>query len=279
MNAPGVYDSGDPVPLAVPPAVADFLAASFGLIGQVALVTGSSGGIGYGLARGLARAGARVVVNGRDASRTAAAAAMLRGEGLDARAEVFDVTVEGEVRSAFDRIESSAGPVSVLVNNAGIQHRQPLLKVELADWERVVQTNLTASFLVAREAARRWTACGLPGKVIAVSSLASLVARVDVGPYAAAKGGVKMMTQAMAAEWSGRGIQVNALAPGHILTEMTRAKSEDPEFDSWVRGRTPAGRWGVPDDLVGAAVFLASAASSYVSGITLVVDGGTMAVL
>jgi gluconate 5-dehydrogenase len=168
--------------------------------------------------------------------------------------------------------------IDILINNAGIQFRKPMVDLAVADWRRVLETNLTSAFLIGREAARRMIARG-GGKIINIGSLTSEVARATIAPYAAAKGGIKLLTRAMAAEWAVHNIQANAIGPGYIVTEMNTALIENASFDAWVRGRTPAGRWGTPDDLVGVAVFLASPASAYVNGQIIYVDGGMLAVL
>jgi gluconate 5-dehydrogenase len=166
----------------------------------------------------------------------------------------------------------------VLVNNVGIQHRAPLLEFPDAEWYRLLDTNLTSAFLVGREVARGMVVRGR-GKIINIASVQSALARPGVAPYAATKGALKMLTQGMCADWAPAGLQVNALAPGYIETELTRALVDDPEFSRWVRGRTPAARWGTVEDLVGALLFLSSPASDFVNGHTLYVDGGMLAVV
>ncbi len=250
----------------------------FDLTGRVALVTGSSQGLGFTLARGLAEAGATVVLNGRDAERLAGAVERLRDAGLDARGYVFDVTRREDVAAAIARIEREAGPIDVLVNNAGIQRRAPLEQVEGAVWREVLDTNLTAPFLVGQHVARGMIA-RRAGKIINICSLMSEVGRPTIAPYTAAKGGLKMLTKAMATEWARHNIQVNGIGPGYFKTEMNRALFEDEQFDAWIRERTPARRWGAPEELIGPAVFLASDASSFVSGQIIYVDGGILATL
>lgn len=249
----------------------------FDLTGETALVTGGGSGIGLAIATGLAEAGARVVVNGRDPAR--AEDAVQRIGAHRARACCFDVTDEAAVEEGVDQLTAAGWQVDILVNNAGTQRRGPLLDVSSADWDAVINGDLTSVFVVGRAVARRMIARGTGGKIINIASLASHFTRRDVGPYTAAKGGVRALTQAMTAEWAGFGICVNALAPGHVRTEMTHALSEDPDFDRWVSARTPAGRWAAPQDLVGPAVFLASSASDYVNGQILYVDGGTTATM
>ena len=248
----------------------------FDLSGRNALVTGSSRGIGMTLARGLCEAGARVAVNARDAERTAAAAKALKDDGHDALACPFDVTDPQQVTEGLSDAEERMGPLDILINNAGIQRRGPLLDTPEETWAEVLDTNLTAVFRVGREAARRMAPRGR-GKIINIASLMSEVARPAVAPYAAAKGGVKMLTRAMCVEWAPLGINVNAIGPGYFATELNADLVADTRFDTWIRGRTPAGRWGEVDELVGAAVFLASDAASFVHGQVLYVDGGVLA--
>ena len=255
------------------------MSSLFDLTGRTALVTGSSRGLGLAIAEGLADAGAALVLNGSDAGRLAAAAAALRDKGHTVHEAAFDVTDEAAVAAAFARLDAAGVEVGVLFNNAGIQVRGPMLDCTAADWRRVIDTNLTSAFLIGREAARRMIARGRGGKVVNTGSLMSAVGRATVAPYTAAKGGIKMLTQAMTAEWAEHGIQANAIGPGYMLTEMTRPLADDPKFNAWVLGRTPARRWGTPADLIGVAVFLASPASDYVNGQIIYVDGGMLAVL
>ena len=250
----------------------------FDLTGRVALVTGSSRGIGYTLARGLAQHGAHVVLNARRADVLETAVTSLRAEGLRVDGRLFDVTDQDAVDAAVAAIEAELGPIAILVNNAGIQQRAPLHEFPRDGWERIIETNLTSVYLVGSAVARRMIPRGR-GRIINICSLTSELGRRTVAPYAASKGGVKMLTRGMCADWGVHGIRVNGLAPGYIVTEMNRALMDDPEFDAWVRRRTPVGRWGEPDELIGAAVFLASDASDFVNGQVLVVDGGFSAVI
>jgi gluconate 5-dehydrogenase len=252
--------------------------ALFDLRGRVALITGSNRGLGLVLARGLAEAGARPVLNGRDRQRLDVALGELRGEGHDAHAFAFDVTAPEAVREAVERIEAEVGSIEILVNNAGIQARAPLLEVELEAWRAMLDTNLTSAFLAGQAVARRMLERGR-GKIINICSLQSEVARPGIAPYTAAKGALKMLTKGMCADWGPYGIQVNAIGPGYFVTDLTRGLREDAVFDEWVRRRTPAGRWGDPSELIGAAVFLASPASDFVNGQIVYVDGGMLAVL
>lgn len=250
----------------------------FDLTGRTALVTGSSRGLGFAIAEGLAAAGARIVLNGVDAARLAESVAALRGKGYEVEAYAFDVCDEAAVVGAYDQLDAAGIAVDILVNNAGVQFRKPMIELATEDWRRVIETNLTSAFVVGREAARRMIPRGR-GKVINIGSLTSELARATVAPYTVAKGGIKMLTRAMTAEWAGHNIQANAIGPGYMLTDMNQALIDNPSFDAWVKGRTPAGRWGRPEELVGVAVFLASSASDYVSGQIIYVDGGMVSVL
>ena len=251
----------------------------FDLTGRTALITGSVRGIGFALAEGLARAGARVVVNSRDPEAVNSAAATLREDGHAALCAVFDVRDETAIAEIFARFDRDGIDIDILINNAGIQFRKPMLELDLKDWQRVIDTNLTSAFLVGREAARRMIARGRGGKIINIGSLTSEAARATVAPYTAAKGGIKMLSRAMAAEWAQYNIQANSIGPGYILTEMNSALIDNAEFDAWVRASNPSGRWGKPEELVGTAVYLASPASNYVNGQIIYVDGGWLSVL
>lgn len=252
----------------------------FDLTGRTALITGSSQGIGLALARGLAEAGAAIVLNGRDATKLATAAKDLETSVPGARVmtAAFDVTVASAIEREVARIEEEFAPIDILINNAGIQRRAPLAEMTEAQWREVLDTNLTSAFLVARVVAPRMIA-RQAGKIINTCSVMSEVSRPTIANYAAAKGGLKMLTRAMAVEWGRHGLQCNGLGPGYILTELNRTLVENPQFNQWICSRTPAGRWGRPEELVGAAVFLSAAASSFVNGQILYVDGGVLAAL
>lgn len=247
----------------------------FDISGRTALVTGSSRGIGLALARGLLEAGCRVVLNGRDGERLAEVAAELPG---DVHTAVFDVTDSASVAAGIADVEERVGPLDILVNNAGMQLRAPLLEFADADWHRILDTNLTSAFLVGREVARGMTERG-HGKIINICSLQSEVVRPGIAPYAATKGALKMLTKGMCADWGPYGVQVNGLGPGYIETELTEPLVKNEEFSAWVRKRTPAGRWGRTEDLVGGVLFLASSAADFVGGQVLYVDGGMTSVL
>jgi gluconate 5-dehydrogenase len=243
---------------------------SFDLSGRTALVTGSTRGIGLALAQALAAAGARVAINGRSAEAAETVAA-----GIDRAVPVpFDVTDEAAVVRAVE----SLGPVDILVNNTGMALRRSLVELELDEWQRLLDVNLTSAFLVSRAVAPGMIERGR-GKIVNVCSVMSELARPTTGGYAATKGALKMLTRSMCAEWAQHGIQANGIAPGYVRTDLTEPLQADAEFDAWVRGRVPAGRWGEPDELGGAVVFLASSASDFVNGQLLFVDGGLSAVV
>ncbi|MFP3459984.1 SDR family oxidoreductase [Arthrobacter globiformis] len=252
----------------------------FDLTGRTALITGSSRGIGKSLANGLAKAGAAVVLHGLDPARLEATRKELSADfgGDKVGAVSFDITSEEAVAAGVAEAEDAFGPLDILVNNAGIQHRVPLLELELADWNRVLATDLTSAFLVGREAARRMLDRNR-GKIINIGSVQSDLARPTIGAYTAAKGGLRNLTRAMTAEWASHGLQINGIAPGYIHTEMTQVLVDDEAFNSWILGRTPAGRWGTVDDLSGPVTWLASDASNYVNGQTIFIDGGMTTVV
>ncbi|TAG34735.1 MAG: SDR family oxidoreductase [Polaromonas sp.] len=254
------------------------LTNTFRLNGRLALVTGSSAGIGLALARALGQAGASVVLNGRDAVKLEQAGEMLRAEGLTVHARSFDVTQHASVTAAIEDIESSIGPIEILVNNAGMQLRGPLEDFAVDDWHRLMRTNLDSVFLVGQAVARRM----IPrrrGKIINVCSVQSELGRPNIAPYMASKGAVKMLTKGMAIDWGPHGLQVNGLGPGYFKTELTEKLVADQTFSAWLTGRTPSRRWGEVAELGGAAVFLASDASNFVNGHILYVDGGVTATL
>jgi gluconate 5-dehydrogenase len=253
-------------------------ASLFDLSGRRALVTGSSQGIGLSLALGLGRAGASLVLNGRGRDKLDAAVATLRAEGLTVEAAAFDVADPQAVRAGVDRIEAEIGPIDVLVNNAGIQRRKPLEDFEVETWREVMRTNLDSVFFVGQAVARHMIPRGR-GKIVNIASLQSEAARYSIAPYTASKGAVKNLTKGMCTDWARHGLQVNAIGPGYFVTPLNQALVDDPQFDAWLKGRTPAGRWGRVEELQGAAIFLASAASDFVNGQVLYVDGGVLATL
>ena len=252
----------------------------FDLTARVALVTGSSRGIGSALARALADAGATVVLNGVNEERLKAAETAFASAYPPGRIHscAFDVTDDQAAARGIKWIEDNVGPLEILINNAGIQHRVPMLELDVADWERVISTDLTSAFLVGREAARHMIPRG-HGKIINICSVQTDLARPTIAPYVAAKGGLRNLTRAMTAEWAGSGLQINGIAPGYIHTEMTQNLVDDANFNSWILGRTPANRWGTVQDLAGPVVWLASDGSAFVNGQTVFVDGGMTVVV
>ena len=250
----------------------------FDLSGRVALVTGSSRGIGLALARALGQAGAELILNARDQRTLDESAEMLRDEGLKVHCRAFDVCDPVAVVEAVDSFEREVGPIDVLINNAGLQHRAPLLDFAVEDFRRLIEVNLVAAFTVGKAVASHMVTRGR-GKIVNICSVQSELGRPTIAPYTATKGGLKMLTRGMCADFGPLGIQVNALAPGYFATELTAALVADEEFSRWVAQRTPAGRWGHVEELGGAVVFLSSDASSFVNGQILYVDGGMTAVV
>ncbi|TVP95641.1 MAG: glucose 1-dehydrogenase [Roseinatronobacter sp.] len=246
----------------------------FNLTGKRALITGSSQGIGFALASGLAAAGANIVLNGRDESKLSAAAAKL----LNAETLAFDVTDHEAVRTAIDGFEAQHGAIDILVNNAGMQHRAPLQDFPAAMFEKLLQTNIASVFHVGQAVARHMIARGA-GRIINIASVQSLLARPGIAPYTATKGAVTNLTKGMATDWAPHGLNCNAIAPGYFDTPLNAALVADPEFSAWLEKRTPAGRWGNVEELQGACIFLASDAASFVNGHTLYVDGGITSAL
>ncbi|PWJ22063.1 SDR family oxidoreductase [Jannaschia seohaensis] len=250
----------------------------FDLAGRRALITGSSQGIGYALAQGLAEAGAEVVLNGRDAAKTEAAAETLRATGATVHVLAFDVTDHDAVRTAVDGFEARLGGLDILVNNAGMQHRTPLEDFPADAFERLLQTNIASVFHVGQAVARHMIGRGR-GKIVNICSVQSALARPGIAPYTATKGAVANLTKGMATDWAKHGLQCNGLAPGYFETPLNQALVDDPDFTAWLAKRTPAGRWGKVEELVGACIFLSSEASSFVNGTVVYVDGGITASL
>jgi gluconate 5-dehydrogenase len=254
------------------------IASLFDLSGRVALVTGSSAGIGYALARGLGGAGAKVALNGREPAKLALATQRLRREGLSVHEMAFDVTDSNAVRPAIDWIENEIGPIDILINNAGMQFRTPLEDFPEDAWHALMKTNVDSVFYVGQAVAKYMIPRGR-GKIINICSVQSELGRPSIAPYTATKGAVKMLTKGMAIDWGKHGLQVNGLGPGYFKTELNRALVEDKAFSDWLIGRTPSRRWGELEDLIGAAIFLASDASNFVNGQIIYVDGGVTASL
>ena len=253
-------------------------AHTFRLDGQLALVTGSSTGIGYALARGLAQAGARVVLNGRDTARLAAALAALQAEGLAVESRAFDVCDAVAAEAAVAEIEAEHGALDILINNAGITRRGAFHEMPMADWQAVLRTNVDSAFIVGQAVARRMVARGR-GNIINICSVMSEVGRPGTAAYAASKGALKMLTKGMAIDLAPHGIRVNGIGPGYFQTELTAGLVADETFNAWLINRTPARRWGQVDELAPVAVFLASDAARFINGHILYVDGGVTATL
>lgn len=247
----------------------------FDLTGRIALITGSSRGIGYTIAEGLAESGATIVLNARNAAEVDTARDRLAAAGHAVHALAFDVTDNAAIDGAVARIEGEIGPIEILVNNAGVQRRAMILDFTPEDWRTVMSVNLDAVFFVGRAVARSMITRG-HGKIINICSLGSEVSRPTIAPYNTSKGAVKLLTKSMCVEWARHGIQANGIGPGYFKTELNRALHTDPVFDKWVKERTPAGRWGDLSDLKGAAIFLASDAANFVNGHVLYVEGGLL---
>ncbi len=255
-----------------------FLQQLFDLSGRVVLVTGSSQGIGLALAEGLGAAGARIAINGRDQRKLEAARAHLTSKGISASIANFDVTDETAVTAGIENIEQQLGAIDILVNNAGMQFRTSLEDYPLEKWRELMRVNVESAFIVSKAVAKGMIA-RKAGKIINIGSVQSELGRPTIAPYTATKGAIKMLTKGMCADWAKHGLQINAIAPGYFKTPLNQALVDNPEFSSWLEKRTPAGRWGTVDELIGAAVFLASPASSFVNGHILYVDGGITSVL
>jgi gluconate 5-dehydrogenase len=251
----------------------------FDLSGKTALVTGGTHGIGMAIATGLAKAGARIIINNLSEEKLAAAKAEYAKRGVQVDSFILDVTDEEAVERKIPEIESEIGPIDILVNNAGIIKRIPILEMSARDFRQVLDVNVTGQFIMAKAVAKGMIARG-HGKIINMCSMMSELGRNTVSAYAASKGGLKMLTRNMATEWAKHNIQVNGIGPGYIATSQTAPlRAEGHPFNEFIISRTPAGRWGDPEDLIGAAIFLASKASDFVNGIVLYVDGGILATI
>ncbi len=254
----------------------NFIEQKFSLEGKTALITGSSRGIGFALAAGLAKAGAQIILNGRDEARIKQAQETLAGLGLNAHMLICDVADSQQVKTAIDGYEAEQGAIDILINNAGIQHRAELAEFTDEDFNRVMATNSHAVFYTAKAVGKHMVARG-HGKIINIASVMTLVARQNVAAYVTSKAAVGGLTRALATEWAEKGLNVNAIGPGYISTELTKPLFDDAEFSAWLMQTTPQRRWGEVDDLVGAAIFLASPASAFVNGQIIYVDGGMTA--
>lgn len=248
----------------------------FNLAGKRALITGGTQGIGAAIARGLGEAGATLMINARNQEKLDKCIQEHLAAGQEAKGYLFDITRAPSVKEAIDHIENTEGPIDILVNNAGIIRRAPAEELEEEDWNDVIQTNLTAPFLMAKHVGRKMIS-RKQGKIINICSLMSELGRDTVAAYAAAKGGLKMLTRNLSTEWACHNIQVNGIGPGYIATPINTSYREPGNpLNNYIVSRTPAGRWGTPDDLIGAAIFLASGASDFVNGQIIYVDGGLL---
>tara|TARA_R110002050_G_scaffold286121_2_gene436290 strand:+ start:20867 stop:21661 length:795 start_codon:yes stop_codon:yes gene_type:complete len=252
----------------------------FNLKGKIALVTGSTHGLGMAMARGLGLAGATIIVNGNSSlDKINSAVASYQKEGIIAKGYQFNVTDEKEVIQAISKIEQEVGAIDILINNAGIIKRTPLLEMEVSDFKEVIDVDLVSPFIVSKHVAKGMV-LRKEGKIINICSMMSELGRNSVGAYAAAKGGLKMLTQNMATEWAKYNIQVNGIGPGYFATAQTEPiRVEGHPFNDFIVNRTPAAKWGDPNDLAGAAIFLSSKASDFVNGHILYVDGGILATI
>lgn len=251
----------------------------FDLEGKTALITGATHGLGMAMATALGKAGATLVINGHTPSKMEKAVAEYKQSGLEVHSYLFDVTKEQDVKQHLKKIEKEVGSIDILVNNAGMIKRIPALEMEVADFKQVLDVDLTAPFLMSKHVAKRMIENG-GGKIINVCSMMSELGRDTVTAYAAAKGGLKMLTRNLATEWAKHNIQVNGIGPGYFATEQTAPiRVGGHPFNDFIINRTPAGKWGDPDDLGGTIVFLSSAASNFVNGQIIYVDGGILATI
>lgn len=251
----------------------------FDLTGKVAIVTGGTHGLGMAIAKGLGKAGATLVINGHTPSKMEEALKEYEIAGIKAHGYLFDVTNEEQVKVHVQKIEQEVGPIDILVNNAGIIKRVPMLEMEVDDFKEVLDVNVVGSFIMAKHIVPGMIKRG-GGKVINLASMMSELGRSTVGAYAAAKGGLKMLTRNMATEWARHNVQINAIGPGYFATSQTAPIRVDGHpFNDFIVNRTPAGKWGDPDELMGVGVFLASKASDFMNGQVLYVDGGILATI
>jgi gluconate 5-dehydrogenase len=248
----------------------------FNVEGKIALITGSTGGLGSLFAEGLAKNGCIVILNSRSQDKVDLQVRNFKDSGYQVHGYAFDVTNTEQINKAVQQISEQVGIIDILVNNAGINLRAPLEDFKDEDWDKIIGINLTGSYKVSKAVARGMIDKN-SGKIINIGSMQSELGRPTIAPYAASKGGIKMLTRGMATDWAKYNIQVNGIGPGYFKTEMTRALYEDPEFDSWLCNRTPSNRWGDAEELLGALLFLSSSASSYVNGLMIYVDGGLLA--
>jgi gluconate 5-dehydrogenase len=252
----------------------------FDLTGKIALVTGATHGLGMAIATGLAEAGARIVINDISAEKLDNAVREYSSKGINVKAYLFDVTDEKNVKEYLERIGNEVGPIDILVNNAGIIKRIPILELSVEDWQQVLDIDLTGPFIMSKYVVQKFMLPGRSGKIINMCSMMSELGRSTVAAYAAAKGGLKMLTRNMATEWAKYNIQANGIGPGYFATAQTAPiRTKGNPFNEFIISRTPAGKWGNPDDLKGAAIFLASKASDFVNGHILYVDGGILATI
>jgi len=250
----------------------------FDLSGKRVLITGSSQGIGLTLAQGLGKAGAEILLNGRDSGKLAKASETLKNQGISSKEVAFDVTDHQAAKEAIDFATSNFGGIDVLINNAGMQHRTPLEDFDPVVFNQMLQTNIASVFNVGQAVARHMITRG-SGKIINIASVQTALARPGIAPYTTTKGAVANLTKGMATDWAQYGLQVNAIAPGYFDTPLNAALVADQDFSAWLEKRTPAGRWGQLDELIGAGIFLSSDAASFINGHTLFVDGGITACL
>jgi gluconate 5-dehydrogenase len=248
----------------------------FNVSGKIALITGSTGGLGNSFAKGLAENGATIILNGRNKEKLDEQVATFKASGYQVHGYVFDVTNSAQINKAVTQITNEVGAVDILINNAGINLRAPLEDFNDDDWDKIIGINLTGAYKVSKAVVKSMIG-RRSGKIINIGSMQSELGRPTIAPYAASKGGIKMLTKGMAVDWAKHNIQVNCIGPGYFKTELTRPLYENPEFDAWLCGRTPSSRWGETDELIGALLFLASPASNYVNGQMLYVDGGLLA--